>query len=173
MNQKDIEDILNVHLLAFGDEEGPEIAALARALLALPDTISISAQREGTIAGNVLFTPFVFRDHPGTTCYLLAPCAVLPKHQGSGVGKELMERSIDHLRSIGVDAVFVLGVPDFYPRYGYVPTDKQTPYPELLTIPESWMALELTPGAVAPLSGKPTAVEAFMHPELWDTSAYG
>ena len=75
-----------------------------------------------------------------------------------------MEHSIGHLRSIGVDAVYVLGLPGFYPRYGLVPTDKQTPYPELLTMPKSWMALELTAGAVWSLGGNTTAVDPFMRP---------
>lgn len=170
MKQNDIDAILDVHRLAFGDEEGPETAQLAKDLLGHPDTISISAKRDGTIAGNVLFTPFVFADHPDTKCYLLAPCGVLPEYQGHGVGKEIMEKSIEHLRSIGTDAVFVLGVPAFYPRYGFVPTDKQTPYPELLTVTEAWMALELTEGSVAKLSGPTKAISQFMHAHWWDTT---
>lgn len=173
MSNSDIETLVNVHLLAFGEDEGAEVAQLARAFLALPDTISISVERDGKVAGNVLFTPFVFPEHPKTKCYLLAPCAVLPDHQGCGIGKELIETSIAHLKSIGTDAVFVLGVPAFYPRYGFAPTDKQTPYPDLLTMPESWMALDLTAGSVASLSGKPVAAEPIMQPEYWDTSTYG
>lgn len=173
MNQTETKAILDVHLQAFGSGEGPEIARLAKDLLALPDTISISVRRGGTIAGNVLFTPFVFQNHPDAACYLLAPCGVLPGLQGQGVGKELMETSIGHLKSIGADAVFVLGVPGFYPRYGFAPTDKQTPYPDLLTLPASWMMLELKAGSAGPLSGRTLAVEPFMQPALWDTSAYG
>ena len=173
MNQKEIDTILEVHRLAFGEKEGEEIAKLAKDFLDQPDTISISATRDGKIAGNVLFTPFVFRDHPETKCYLLAPCGVSPEYQGHGVGKELMDTSIEHLKSIGTDAVFVLGVPTFYPRYGFVPTDKQTPFPDLLTVPEAWMALELTAGSVENLSGKTIAITPFMHSHWWDTSQHG
>ena len=173
MTRSETETIVELHRLAFGEEEGPEIARLATAFLAQPDTVSVSVQRGGTLAGNVLFTPFAFQDHPDTACYLLAPCGVLPGYQGQGIGKELMETGIAQLKSRGADAVFVLGVPGFYPRYGFAPTDKQTPYPDLLTLPESWMALELTPGALPPLSGRTIAVEPFMRPEFWDTSAYG
>ena len=173
MNQPEFDAIVHVHRRAFGEAEGDDIAQLARDLLDEPGTISISAERDGRIVGNVLFTPFAFREHPDTKCYLLAPCGVSPAHQGRGVGKELMETSIDHLKSIKADAVFVLGVPTFYPRYGFVPTDKQTPYPKLLTIPEAWMALELTSGSVGKLSGKTTAITPFMHPHWWDTSQHG
>ncbi|SPF79323.1 hypothetical protein ALP8811_03264 [Aliiroseovarius pelagivivens] len=173
MNKAEIESLVKTHLLAFGEDEGPEVAQLAEAFLALPETISVSVERDGQVVGNVLFTPFAFTDHPQTKCYLLAPCGVLPGYQGCGIGKELMETSIEHLKSIGTDAVFVLGVPTFYPRYGFIPTNKQTPYPDLLTMPEAWMALELTAGAVKPLNGKTVATEPIMHPEFWDTSAYG
>lgn len=81
-----------------------------------------------------------------------------------------METSIEHLNSIGSDAVFVLGVPTFYPRYGFVPTDKQTPYPDLLTAHEAWMALELTAGAFQGLGGKTKAIPQFMQSHWWDTS---
>ncbi|CUK03849.1 putative acetyltransferase [Ruegeria denitrificans] len=122
MNQTEIDTIVEVHRLAFGKEEGDDIARLARGFLDLPDTISISSERDGKIVGNVLFTPFKFVDHPDAKCYLLAPCGVLPAYQGHGVGKEIMEASIEHLSSVGADAVFVLGVPTFYPRYGFVST---------------------------------------------------
>ncbi|WP_281995023.1 GNAT family N-acetyltransferase [Ruegeria faecimaris] len=162
--------ILEVHRLAFGETEGEVTAQLAKDFLSHPDTISISVKRDGQIAGNLLFTPFVFQDHPDTKCYLLAPCGVSPVYQGHGVGKELMETSIEHLKSIGTDAVFVLGVPDFYPRYGLAPTDKQTPYPDLLTAHEARMALELTAGTVECLNGTTMAIPQFMQAHWWDTS---
>ncbi|MBC6440864.1 MAG: hypothetical protein GDA49_10760 [Rhodospirillales bacterium] len=84
-----------------------------------------------------------------------------------------MKCSTDHLKSLGVDAVFVLGVPAYYPKFGYVPTDKQTPYPDLLTIPEAWMVLELTAGSVKPPDGTTIAVESLMNPDLWDTPGHG
>jgi predicted N-acetyltransferase YhbS len=65
-----------------------------------------------------------------------------------------------------------LGVPTFYPLFGFVPTDKETPYPNLLTIPEAWMALELTAGSADKLGGKAIAIDPFMHAHLWDTSQH-
>ena len=173
MTQAEIEAIARLHRSAFGDDEGPEIADLCEALLKLDETISISAERDGKIVGNVLYTPFVFREQPGTQCHLLAPLGVLPDHQRRGVGKELMDTSVRHLKSIGTQAVFVLGVPGYYPRHGFVPTDKQTPYPDLLTIPEAWMVLELEADAIAPLRGETVAVPPFMEARFWDTSGRG
>ena len=172
MKQSNIKTILDIHLLAFGEEECNEVAQLADDLLALPDTVSINAERDGKIVGNAFFTPFTFQNHPKAKCYLLSPCGVLPDFQGQGVGKELVEESIRQLRSGRTDALFVLGIPDFYPRFGYAPSNKQTPYPDLLTIPESWMELELTDGISQKLSGKTVAVEPLMQSSFWDTSSY-
>lgn len=174
MRDTEIEIIKNIHLLAFGEEEGKETAGLAGSFLSLPDTISINAERDGKIVGNILFTPFVFADHPEKQCYLLAPVGVLPGYQrGYGVGKELVSSGIEHLKNIGADAIFVLGVPTYYPQYGFVPSNKQTPYPNLLTIPEAWMELELKEDGIDSLCGKTIAVEPFMQPHWWDTSGRG
>ncbi|MDJ1185231.1 GNAT family N-acetyltransferase [Roseofilum casamattae] len=170
MNHSEKKIIKNIHFLAFGEEEGEEIAKLAEDFLKLPETISISVKRDRKIVGNVLFTPFAFKDSPERKCYLLAPLGVLPEYQRQGVGKELIETGIKHLKSIGTDAIFVLGVPTYYPQYGFVATDKQTPYPDLLTMPEAWMMLELNAGSGNHLSGETIAVEPFMHPTYWDTS---
>lgn len=164
---------LDLHQQAFGPQEGPAIAALAADLLAHPDTVSISAHRQGHLAGNVLFSRFYFEKHPAVTCHLLAPCGVLPGFQGTGVGKEIMETGIAHLKSLGSDAVFVLGIPDFYPLYGFTPARQETPYPTLLTVYEAWMALELTPGVLARLDGPTKAIDPFMQSHFWDTSQHG
>lgn len=175
MNSSEKEIIKNIHLLAFGEEEGEETASLAESFLQLSETLSVNAERDGKVVGNVLFTPFAFKDHPDKKCYLLAPLGVLPEYQqgGHGVGRELMTSGIEYLKSMGVDAIFVLGVPTYYPQYGFMPTNLQTPYPELLTMPEAWMVLELNPGVTEQLSGKTIAVDEFMIPELWDTSGRG
>lgn len=173
MNHSEREIVKNIHFSAFGEKEGEEIAELAEAFLLRPETISINVKRDEKIVGNVLFTPFLFKDHPDKRCYLLAPLGVLPEYQHRGVGKELIETGINHLESLEADAVFVLGIPTYYPQYGFVPTDKKTPYPSLLTMREAWMILELKKGAANQLSGDTVAIEPFMQPSLWDTSERG
>lgn len=173
MNHSDIDATIEIHRLAFGDAEGDTIAQLAKNLFDHPETISISTKRDGKVVGNVMFSPYIFKDHPNTKCYLLSPCGVLPEYQGQGVGKEIMETSTEHLKSIGADAVFVMGVPTFYPRYGYAPTDKQTPYPERQAATDAWMVLELTSGTLKKLNGPALAYPEFMRSDWWDIEGYG
>ena len=61
MNISDIKTIKNIHLLAFGEDEGKETDELAEDFLSLSETLSFNTERDGKIVGNVLFTPFVLK----------------------------------------------------------------------------------------------------------------
>lgn len=77
----------------------------------------------------------------------LAPMAVAPARQRQGIGSRLVKAAIQAARRIGADAVIVLGHPAFYPRFGFSAQDAAklaSPF----TGP-AFMALELTPGALA------------------------
>ncbi|MTI11171.1 GNAT family N-acetyltransferase [Curvivirga aplysinae] len=167
---EDIQMLQNLHLLAFGEEEGPIISDLVKEFLLLPETISISIERDNKVAGNIIFTPFQIKGHPNKKCYLLAPVGVLPEFQGQKIGKDLIEKGAAHLRSIGADAIFVLGYPKYYAANGFVPTYILPPYPELTTYLEAWKIRELKKGAMNGINGKTIAVDPIMKPEFWDTS---
>lgn len=49
----------------------------------------------------------------------LAPMAVLPAYQRRGVGGRLLRASLDAAAGSGHATVFVLGHPDYYPRFGF------------------------------------------------------
>ncbi len=50
--------------------------------------------------------------------YHLAPVAVHPDHQGKGLGSELIRKSLE-MHALASSAVFVLGDPAFYERFGF------------------------------------------------------
>ena len=51
----------------------------------------------------------------------LAPCAVLPGHQGSGAGSTAIRSALEAARAAGERTVVVLGHPAYYPRFGFTP----------------------------------------------------
>lgn len=51
----------------------------------------------------------------------LAPVAVLPDRQRTGIGSRLVRHAIDLARAGGWDAIFVVGDPGYYSRFGFDP----------------------------------------------------
>ena len=78
----------------------------------------------------------------------LAPMAVLREHQRSGVGSALVEASLERAKRTSFAAVVVLGHPEFYPRFGFVPARPMGIDPPFPAPDEAWMALPLVRGTV-------------------------
>lgn len=81
----------------------------------------------------------------------LAPVSVLPSHQGKGVGVRLIQESLTLAKNKGWEAVFLLGDPAYYSRFGF-----RTDIAEAFASPYAgpyFMALELEEGALAGKNG--------------------
>jgi len=50
----------------------------------------------------------------------LAPVAVLPDFQKQGIGSALVRTGLEELKNMDCPFVFVLGHPEYYPRFGFV-----------------------------------------------------
>lgn len=71
------------------------------------------------IVGHILFS-YVSLDGPTTYRVLaLAPMAVAPPHQRSGIGRALIEAGLEKIEGMGEPLVLVLGHGDYYPRFGF------------------------------------------------------
>jgi putative acetyltransferase len=116
---QDVAAIHNVHDLAFG--RPVEGAVVDRLRGVCPECVSLVAVLEGGIAGHVLFSPVVLESDDGRTVIGmgLAPLAVLPEHQGRGIGTELAASGLGLLREMACPFVVVLGHPGYYPRFGF------------------------------------------------------
>src|SRR5690606_24992276 len=83
--------------------------------------LSLVAERDGLLVGHVAFSRIVIErdDDPGAAVSL-APVAVLPQYQRSGIGKALIACGLAALTEQGESVVFVLGDPAYYSRFGFV-----------------------------------------------------
>jgi putative acetyltransferase len=172
--ESDDADINNIHTQAFGEEKGPEIASLVRDLLgdktAMP-LLSLVAIENKKLVGHILYTRAqITRTEEPVSAQLLGPLAVLPGSQGRGAGGKLITEGLNQLKAAGVEMVFVLGHPEYYPRCGFEPAGVhgfEAPYP----IPEecagAWMVQELCPGLLGRITGKIQCCEVFDRPEHW------
>ena len=115
--------------------------------------LSLIAETDRRIVGHILYSELPIVGATGTTPALaLAPMAVLPEYQSQGIGSALIRRSLDICRERGHKIVVVLGHKHYYPRFGFSPQlalPLESPYAG-----ESFMALELSPGALAGVHGR-------------------
>jgi putative acetyltransferase len=79
--------------------------------------LSLVALDDNVIVGHILLTRM---DAP-FTALALAPLAVRPDHQRTGIGSRLVHAALDRVRAAGWQAVFVLGDPKYYGRFGFDP----------------------------------------------------
>jgi putative acetyltransferase len=85
--------------------------------------------------------------------------AVTPALQRRGIGSALVHSGLDSVTAQGFEAVFVLGHPAYYPRFGFsaaAASKLASPYAG-----DAFMALELTPDALRGMVGTVTYPDAF------------
>ena len=83
----------------------------------------------------------------------LAPLAVLPEYQKQGVGSALVRAGLEVCRGIGAQLVFVLGHPDYYPRFGFQPVAPLGLHYQDERLDAYFFVVELSPGALEGVSG--------------------
>jgi putative acetyltransferase len=76
---------------------------------------SLVANEEGQVVGHILLSRM---DAPFPSL-ALAPLSVIPTKQRSGIGSALVERAVCRARDEGWAAIFVLGDPNYYERFGF------------------------------------------------------
>jgi len=111
--------------------------------------LSWVCEENGGLIGHILFTPVQLQgEASGLRLMGLAPLAVLPSAQNSGVGSLLIKAGIQACRSEGDDAIVVLGHPAYYPRFGFVPAVKHN-IKSVYDVPDDvFMILALKPDAL-------------------------
>ncbi len=116
--------------------------------------VSLVAEAAGAIVGHIMFSPVTLPGHPTLALMGLAPLAVTPARQRTGIGSALVEAGLAACRRLGADAVVVLGHPGYYPHFGFAPGVRVGLDCEYDVPAEAFMVLELRPGALRSASGR-------------------
>ena len=139
--------VRRVNEAAFGRPDEADIVDRLR--MGAPDYLGLVAVEGEAVIGHIAFTPVTFEPaRPGSTAYGLAPMAVLPEHQRSGVGSALVRAGLDACRGRGAGGVVVLGHPAYYPRFGFRPASTFGLRCAYDVPDEAFMALALRPSAL-------------------------
>ena len=81
-------------------------------------SVSLVAEREGTIVGQIAFSP-AQASGGATGWYALGPVAVLPAHQGAGIGSALVRAGLQAVIELGAKGCILTGDPAYYSRFGF------------------------------------------------------
>lgn len=115
--------------------------------------ISLVAEDAGLITGYISFSPVVLSSAASLAIMGLAPLAVSPKTQRTGIGTRLITEGLKACSKAGAGAVFVLGHPDYYPRFGFARASLFNIQSEYDVSDDTFMALELVSGYLESASG--------------------
>ena len=86
------------------------------------DYLSLVACQAEQIVGHIMFSSVRMMTCETESLGMgLAPMAVAPSLQRTGIGSLLVQNGIDRLFKKEIDFVVVLGHPDYYPRFGFRP----------------------------------------------------
>ncbi|CAM3726329.1 GNAT family N-acetyltransferase [Mesobacillus thioparans] len=157
---EDIHDIHGISVLnraAFenGENEARLVELIRDSEHFIPALSLVAVDEKGEIIGHILFSVISLVTNQGVIPTMsLAPMAVKPEYQNSGIGSALVTEGLKKCKSLGYQHVFVLGHPNFYPKFGFQPSKNfgiQAPFP----VPdEVFMAIELEYGSLNGLEGK-------------------
>ncbi|MER5849538.1 bifunctional class I SAM-dependent methyltransferase/N-acetyltransferase [Streptomyces sp. NPDC002012] len=146
----DIEAVHTVNAAAF---QTPDEATLVDALRTDPAAwlpglgyVALDGP-DGDIAAYALLTRCRVGDAPALA---LAPVATAPDRQRQGAGQAVVRAALDAARLRGESLVLVLGHPEYYPKFGFVPASRYGIRPGFDVPDEAMMALVLDDSVPVP-----------------------
>jgi putative acetyltransferase len=149
------QDVRQIRAINSGAFETNAEADLVDALRtsAIP-LISLVAEKNRKLIGHILFSPVNLSGNKAEVKIAgLAPMAVKPAYQRQGIGKALIQEGLKRCKLEGYQAVVVLGHPDYYPKFGFVPSSKFGIKSEFDVPDDVFMIIELEHGCLSELGG--------------------
>jgi putative acetyltransferase len=117
---EDADAIAAVVKAAFGQPGEARLVELLRASPCFIPELSLVAEADGYIVGHVMITTAWLDDDGQRRPFAnLAPLAVDPAHQRTGVGSALMRAVIAEAEALGEPLIVLQGHPGYYPRFGF------------------------------------------------------
>lgn len=124
--------------------------------------LSLVAERNGKLAGHIMFTQIRVGN---TTQLILAPLSVLPEYQKQGIGSALIAAGHAAAQKTEYEFSILVGHASYYPKFGYRPAAEFGLRCPLEVPPECFMAFNL--------KGRKTCLNAEIEfpPEFFEKNA--
>ncbi|MCO5231340.1 MAG: N-acetyltransferase [Chitinophagales bacterium] len=152
----DFEAVFNINHIAFGqDGEAKLVEALRKNLAVFIPKLSIVATLNDEVVGHILFTKITIKSDTRTSyeSIALAPMAVKPEFQKSGIGGQLITKGLEEARDLGFQSVIVLGHEHYYPKFGFEPAVRWNIKAPFEVPVNAFMAIELVADGLKDVSG--------------------
>jgi predicted N-acetyltransferase YhbS len=119
--------------------------------------LALVAEEDGKIVGHIMLTKtYVTTTDLKFEALLVAPLCVALEYRRRGIGSTLVEASFDLAKKSGYTAVFVVGDPAYYNRFGFQ-SSARFGIRHVPAIPEQYvMVRELTVDALSGVNGTVT-----------------
>ena len=134
-NDRDLRSISLLISLAFFDEKNLRDEKVVESLLFEElvkdgdDVVSLVAEEsDSEVVGHVFVSPVSLEPDNGLNCGQISPLSVHPKFQFKGIGKSLMRAVIIKSEQKALDALFLLGDPNYYGLFGFLPSKVKSAY---------------------------------------------
>ncbi|WP_337912957.1 N-acetyltransferase [Paenibacillus arenosi] len=163
---QDYAQVYALHDMAFNnkDEESALVERIRTSDTFVPELSLVAVEGE-EIIGHVLLSKAHVVTPSGSKqeVLALAPIGVKPSHQKYGVGSKLIVEGIKRATELAYPLVLLIGHPDYYPKFGFVPARshgldlKQFPVPDHV-----FMVRELQEGQLGTIQGELQYPSCFM-----------
>lgn len=116
--------------------------------------LSLVALLDNKIVGHIMFTKmYIENENTRYQSLTLAPLAVDPKCQKTGIGGKLIREGLNLAKDLGYNSVSVLGSDKYYPRFGFEEASKFGVKAPFEVPSENFMAIELIEGSLKAVNG--------------------
>ncbi len=158
---EDLQIVRQVNEQAFGRTDEADLVDFLRRRGKL--IISLVAEVDSQIVGHIGFSRVRIDTADRVRGIGLGPLAISPGSQKLGIGSQLVRAGIDKCREMKFDFVVVLGHPQYYPRFGFIPASLYGIGCQWTVADDVFMILELQKGALKGVNGSAAYEPEFNH----------
>lgn len=155
-NGGDFKKVFELNKNAFGQtNEAKLVDTLRNNPKVFIPKLSMVATYNNQLVGYILFTKIHIMTNNKSLheSLALAPMAVIPKLQNKGIGGQLIKKGFDVAKELGFKSVIVLGHEQYYPKFGFKPSEKWDIKAPFEVPPNAFMAIELVKSGLKVISG--------------------
>lgn len=153
----DYKHVFNLNYLAFEnrDDEAKLVERIRFSKFFIRE-LSLVAEEQREIVGHVLFSKAkIIQENGEKEVLVLAPVAVNPSFQKKGIGSNLIEEGLRRAKDLGYSLVFLIGHPNYYPKFGFQPARNHGMELTQFEVPDDvFMVCELIEGELQQTNGE-------------------